>query len=71
MNEITTVALENEMDLILVNKQSMRIAEMTGVSISGQTTFATAVSEISRTAIDRSAHAVLSLHLSDKNEKTR
>jgi len=71
MNEVTTVLLENEMDLILANKQSMRLGELTGVPLSGQTTFATAVSEVARTAIDRSSDAVLTLYVSGKTEREK
>ncbi len=71
MNEVTTVLLENEMDLILANKQSMRLGELTGVPLSGQTTFATAVSEVARTAIERSDEARLSLYLTGKKERDK
>jgi hypothetical protein len=52
MHELTKVTLENEMDLILAHRRSMKLGEMAGLSLQAQTTFATAVSEISRTAID-------------------
>ncbi len=68
MTEITQITLENEMDLILAHKQSMRLAELTGLSISAQTTFATAVSEVSRTVISKNEAAVLKLFVSDKGE---
>lgn len=69
MNDITNVALENEMDLILAHKQSMRLADLTGLSISGQTTFATAVSEISRSVIGNNQEAHLKLLVSGKTDK--
>ena len=65
MNEITKVALENEMDLILAHKQTMRLAELAGLSLSAQTTFATAVSEVSRSAIGRENDAHLTLYIAD------
>jgi PAS domain S-box-containing protein len=71
MNEITKVALENEMDLILAHKQSMRLAELTGLSLPAQTTFATAVSEVSRTAIGQGQRAYLTLYVSDKYDKQK
>jgi len=52
MHELVRVSLANEMDLILAHKRSMKLAEMAGLSLSAQTTFATAVSEISRNAIE-------------------
>jgi len=71
MTEITHITLENEMDLILAHKQSMRLAELTGLSTSAQTTFATAVSEVSRTVIGKDDRACLRLYVSDKDEKPK
>lgn len=51
MIEIVKVNLENEMDLILSHKRSMKLAELCGLSVLVQTSFATAVSEISRCLI--------------------
>ncbi|WP_018342582.1 PAS domain-containing sensor histidine kinase [Cytophaga aurantiaca] len=51
MNEIVKINLENEMDLILSHKRSMKLAELCGLSVLTQTSFATAVSEISRCLI--------------------
>jgi PAS domain S-box-containing protein len=52
MHEIAKVTLQNEMDLILAHKRSMRLAELAGLSLSAQTTFATAVSEVARTCLE-------------------
>lgn len=52
MHEIAKVSLQNEMDLILAHKRSMRLAELAGLSLSAQTTFATAVSEVARTCLE-------------------
>ncbi len=71
MNHITSIALENEMDLILAHKQSMRLAELAGLSLPAQTTFATAVSEVSRSALDQKSNAELSLYVSGKTEKAK
>src|SRR5687768_16711107 len=51
MHELARVTLQNEMDLILAHKRSMKLAELAGLSLSAQTTFATAVSEVSRSTI--------------------
>ncbi|MBT1711703.1 PAS domain S-box protein [Fulvivirgaceae bacterium PWU5] len=61
MKEIVRVSLENEMDLILAHKRSMKLAELCGLSLSVQTTFATAVSEIARCAIESGAEAFMML----------
>ena len=52
MHELARVTLQNEMDLILAHKRTMKLAEMAGLSLSAQTTFATAVSEVSRHTIE-------------------
>lgn len=49
------------MDLILAHKRSMKLAELAGLSLSAQTTFATAVSEVSRSAIENSKTGCLIL----------
>lgn len=70
MNELIKISLENEMDLILAHKRSMKLAEFTGLSLSAQTTFATAVSEVSRNTIEnkRNGSLVLGIEI-NKREK--
>lgn len=63
MHELTRVSLDNEMDLILAHRRSMRLGEICGLSLSAQTTFATAVSEVSRMSIDSGKKSYLSLSL--------
>jgi len=58
MMVLANFTLENEMDQILAYKKSIRIGELLGLSISTQTTFATAVSEVSREVIDKAKNAV-------------
>jgi signal transduction histidine kinase len=53
MQEIVNISLENEMDLVVVNKRSLKIADYFNLSISAQTTFATAISEICREVIEK------------------
>jgi len=64
MMEVTRIILENEMDLILAHKQSMKLAELTGLSLSAQTSFATAVSEISRGSANAENPTILILGVS-------
>lgn len=68
MHELAKVTLENEMDLILAHKRSMKLAEMAGLSLSAQTTFATAVSEVARNTIEngKSGSLVLSVDTSQR-----
>jgi hypothetical protein len=70
MHEITRVTLENEMDLILAYKRSMKLAELAGLSLPAQTSFATAVSEVARTTIEGTKKGCLILHVdADQREK--
>ncbi|SHG03263.1 PAS domain-containing sensor histidine kinase [Flavisolibacter ginsengisoli] len=66
MQEIARVTLENEMDLILAHKRSMKLAELSGLSLSAQTTFATAVSEVSRTTIETGKKGCLVLSVENE-----
>lgn len=71
MEEIIRINLDNEMDLIIVHKRTMRLAELCGLSVASQTTFATAVSEVARLAIsygDKS-FIVLSINILRLNQK--
>lgn len=52
MHELARVTMQNEMDLILAHKRSMKLAELAGLSLAAQTTFATAVSEVSRHTLE-------------------
>jgi signal transduction histidine kinase len=61
MTELTAITLENEMDLTLAYKKSIRTADLLGLTISTQTAFATAVSEICREVIDKGFDGVAKL----------
>ena len=61
MKEIVKINLDNEMDLILAHKRSMKIAEMCGMPSSAQTRFSTAVSEIARCSIANGKNSKLIL----------
>ena len=69
MHEIAYVTLENEMDLILAYKKAMRLAEIAGLSLASQTTFATAVSEVSRNTIsgEKTSKLVLGVQYLQRN----
>lgn len=53
MHELHRITLENEFDLILAHKRSMKLGELAGLTLSAQTTFATAVSELARWAMGK------------------
>lgn len=61
MTELVSTTLENEMDLILAYKKSIKAAEVLGLTISTQTAFATAVSEVCREVIDKAFDGRLTL----------
>jgi len=61
MQEIVRINLDNEMDLILAHKRSMKIAELCGLPSSAQTRFATAVSEVARCSIANGKESVMTL----------
>lgn len=70
MHELAKVTLENELDLILAHKRTMKLAELACLSLSAQTTFATAVSEVSRSIIDGKQKGYLTLSVeTDGHEK--
>jgi PAS domain S-box-containing protein len=70
MHELARVTLENEMDLILAHRRSMKLGEITGLSLSAQTTFATAVSEVARNTIEsgKSGCLILSIETGNRNK---
>lgn len=69
MKEIVSIKLENEMDIILVHKRAMKLAELSGCTLVNQTSIATAISEIARCAIDNGKNASLTLLLETDSVK--
>jgi len=69
MIQIVNISLENEMDLILAHKKSLKISEKIGLTIATQTTFATAVSEIARTVIEHTNNGVLALGVEQNKQR--
>ncbi|QSB25432.1 ATP-binding protein [Flavobacterium sp. CLA17] len=59
MKEILKINLDNEMDLILAHKRSMKIGEMCGMPVSAQTRFSTALSEVARCSISNGKNSLL------------
>ena len=69
MHELTKLNLDNEMDLILVHKRGMKLAELAGLSLAAQTTFATAVSEVARLALTEGGHGSLALGINTDDDR--
>jgi PAS domain S-box-containing protein len=61
MEDIAKVILDNEMDLVIAHKRSMKLAELVGLSLAAQTSFATAVSEVARNTIENKKRGSLIL----------
>lgn len=66
MKEILEISLENEMDLVLAHRRSMQVGEQIGLTVATRTTFATAVSEVARTAIEYTDNGKLHILISGK-----
>jgi len=69
MIKLLQVALENEMDLTLAYKKSIKAAELLGLSLSTQTAFATAVSEVCREIIDKTHEGLVCIEVQTAGEK--
>src|ERR1700727_955350 len=50
--QITKLDITNEFDILLAHRRAMQITKFAGINISEQTRFATAISEISRNALE-------------------
>ncbi len=60
---IICIKLDNELDIVLAYKRAMQIAEMSGLSFTEQTKFATAVSEISRNVLEHAIKGKVDFHV--------
>src|SRR5580700_1478902 len=61
--EITRLILENEMDLVLGHKRSIRLGELLNLSVASQTSFTTAISECCREVLERTGGGLLLVHI--------
>jgi len=69
MIQLVQVSLENEMDLTMAYKRSIKAAELLGLSLSTQTSFATAVSEVCREVIDKTHEGTASIEVHIEGER--
>lgn len=67
-NKTSQFDLDNEIDIVMAHKRAIQIAELTGLIISDQTRFATAVSEISRNCIEHAKKGSICFRLIEENE---
>ncbi|WP_345950587.1 HAMP domain-containing sensor histidine kinase [Mucilaginibacter sp. PAMB04274] len=63
MLEIVSINLDNELDLPITHKKAAAITKYIGLTLSTQTTFATAVSEACRAVLEKTLSSVLSFRL--------
>jgi signal transduction histidine kinase len=68
--EITRLSLENEMDLVLGHKRSIRLGEMLNLSVASQTSFTTAISECCREVLERTGSGLLLVHILQEDGKS-
>lgn len=61
-------SLENEMDVVLAHKRAVQLGELTGLTTSDQTRFATAVSEIARNCVEYAKRGRISFSIQEKNK---
>lgn len=69
MVQLIELTLENEMDLILAHRRAMAVGERLGLTIATQTTFATAVSEISRSVIEHTDQGRLVIGIQQQKQR--
>jgi signal transduction histidine kinase len=67
--EVTRLSLENEMDLVLGHKRSIRLGEMLSLSLSSQTAFTTAISECCREVIEKTGNGLLIIQIAKESDK--
>jgi signal transduction histidine kinase len=67
--EVTRLNLENEMDLVLAHKRSIRLGEMLNLSLSSQTAFTTAISECCREVIEKTGSGLVIVQISKEDNK--
>src|SRR5579863_7464603 len=68
--EITRLSLENEMDLVLGHKRSIRLGELLNLSVASQTSFTTAISECCREVLERTGSGLLIVEIMQEPDKT-
>ncbi|MFD1145152.1 ATP-binding protein [Larkinella insperata] len=69
MKEVAKVVLDKELDLIQAYKRTMKLAELAGLPLADQTSFATAVSEIAQDVMAHRHAMTLTLGLSEEKER--
>ncbi|GAB3927634.1 ATP-binding protein [Larkinella terrae] len=71
MYKLAEFPLNYEQDLVLVHKRALKLGELAGLPLMTRTTFATAVSEVSRDALQYGIDASLTLGITPEIESKR
>ncbi len=66
--QLVKVPVENEMDLTLAYKKTIKACDLLGLSLSTRTAFATAVSEVCREVIDKTENGNVSIEVGGSRE---
>lgn len=66
--EIIKFDVQNEMDIVLAHRRAMQFARFAGISLSEQTRFATAVSEICRNCLEYAQSGTISFSVIKEND---
>lgn len=68
MNEIVKIRIQNELDIVLAYKRAKQLSEYTGMNISTQTKFATAISEICRNVLEHVGEGHIKIGLVEEGD---
>jgi signal transduction histidine kinase len=68
MNEIVKIRIQNELDIVLAYKRAKQLSEYTGMNISTQTKFATAVSEICRNVLEHVGEGYIKFNIIEEGQ---
>lgn len=66
---IIKIDIVNELDIVLAHKRASQICDLTGIGISGRTSFVTAISEICRNCLEHAGHGHITMSIT--NDFTR
>src|ERR1700761_7494198 len=67
--ELTRLHLENEMDLVVAHKRSIRLGELLNLSLASQTSFTTAISECCREVLEKTGNGLLIVQIVEEGGK--
>ena len=66
---IVKIDIVNELDIVLAHKRASQICDLTGIGISGRTSFVTAISEICRNCLEHAGRGHITMSIT--NDFTR